>query len=112
MTEALDPLRNEKDPLHKAGPNYQKELFRQFSQLANGFSAEDVIGATMNMLVNCVRQTNSTRASAESRWNDWTERFKEILLSRHYDSVTGKRRNVFPFEQFVKMDHFDARDKT
>jgi hypothetical protein len=112
MTMPLDPLRNGKDPLHKAGPNNQKELFRQFSQVANGFSIEDVVGATMNMLVNSVRQSNSTRASAESRWNDWTERFKEILLNRHYDSVTGKRRNVFPYEQFIQMEHFDARDKT
>jgi len=107
----LDPLRNGKDPLHRAGPEYQKELFRQFSQLANGFSTEDVVGATMNMLVNCVRQSNSTQRGAESRWDDWTGRFKSVLMS-HYDSVTGRRRNVFPFEQFITMDHFDARDKT
>lgn len=106
----MDPLRNEKDPLRQAGPSQQQELFRRFTAAANGFSMEDVIGAAMNLLVNAVRQSNPTWSRAAERYDDWMGRFKTVLHN-HYDSVTGRRRNIFPFSQTVQIDHFDARDK-
>ena len=106
----MDPLRNEKDPLRKAGPMQQQELFRRFTAAANGFSMEDVIGACMNLLVNAVRQSNPTWPQASARYDEWMGRFKSVL-SNHFDTVTGKRRSIFPFNQTVQMDHFDAGDK-
>jgi hypothetical protein len=106
----MDPLRNEKDPLRQAGPSQQQELFRRFTAAANGFSTEDVIGAAMNVLVNAIRQSNPSWSKASERYDEWMARFKTVL-SNHYDTVTGKRRNIFPFHQTVHMDHFDARDK-
>jgi hypothetical protein len=105
----MDPLRNEKDPLCKAGPSQQQELFRRFTAASNGFSMEDVIGACMNLLVNAVRQSNPTWSKAAERYDDWMGRFKTVLRD-HYDSA-GKRRNVFPFHQTIHVDHFDAREK-
>ena len=105
-----DPLRNPKDPLLNAGPAQQQELFRRFTAAAHGFSMEDVIGACMNVLINAIRQSNPTWSKASERFDEWMGRFKGIL-QQHYDTATGKRRNVFPFHQTLQMEHFDARDK-
>lgn len=105
-----DPLRNPNDPLRKSGPDQALELFRAFSQVANGFSTEDAVAASVNMLINAVRQAHANRGEAEARFNELFGRSKDVLLG-HYDSVTGKRRNIFPFNQVIHMAHFNDRDK-
>lgn len=104
-----DPLRNELDPLRRSGPDQALELFRAFSKVAHGFSAEDVISAATNILVNGIRQSYDRRPGAEARYDELFGRTKSMLLS-HYDSVTGRRKSVFPFNQEIRMEHF--RDKS
>lgn len=108
-SDSGDPLRNPADPLLRAGPGQQQELFRRFVREAAGFSLEDVIGAAMNVLINAVRQSSPTWRVAEARYDEWTSRFKSVMRS-HFDA-SGRRRSVFPFHQEVVMDHFDSRDK-
>jgi hypothetical protein len=94
---------NPKDPLLNSGPNNQRELFNQFCQLANGFSAEEVVGAAANLLVNAIRQAHATRAGALASYDETTARVKGLLAS-HYD-VLGRRRNVFAFHQVIELGH-------
>jgi hypothetical protein len=107
---SLDPLRNPQDPLRKSGPDQGQELFRQFSKLASGFSTADVVCAAVNVLINAVRQAHPNRTAAEARFNELFGTSKDTLLG-HYDGVTGKRRNIFPFHQFVHAELFEDKDK-
>ena len=105
-----DPLRNPKDPFHKSGPEAERELFVALSKASAGYPMELVIGATMNMLVNAIRQSQPTRQGAADSLDKVMARVKMLLLDQHYDA-TGKRRNVFPFHQMIEVPHFDLRNK-
>lgn len=101
---------NAKDPLTKTGPEAQMELTKRFGQIATGFPNEAVIGAAINVFVNALRQTYPAASAAEARYNELAGKFKTILLS-HYDSVTGRRRSIFPFHQTISPLHFVDNDK-
>jgi hypothetical protein len=69
-----------------------------------------VIGAAVNLLVNAIRQNVETRSGAERVFDELFGRAKNILLEQHYDPVTGKRRNIFPFTQHVHAAHIQDDD--
>lgn len=98
-----------KDPLLLSGPEKQRELFRRFSEAADGFPIGDVISASANMLINSIRQSQPSRRQAELRFDELFGRCKQVLVD-HYDSL-GRKRGIFPFDQIVEMHHFDARRK-
>lgn len=98
-----------KDPLVLATPNRQRELFDRFSRDADGYSAEDVLGAAANLLVNAVRQTQPTRGQAEARFDELFGRTKQVLMD-HYDML-GRKRGVFPYDQVVEVPKFDFSKK-
>jgi len=98
---------NENDPLKIAVPDRQRELFRRFGQVANGFSSEDVNGAAANLIVNSLRQAYPTRARAEVAYDELFGRIKSLLVS-HYD-LLGRKRGVFPFDQMIEMPLVDMR---
>lgn len=98
-----------KDPLAIATPDYQRELFGRFSKAADGFSAEDAIGAAVNVLINAIRQSQPTRGQAEVRFNELFGRSKQVLLD-HYDSI-GRKRGIFPYDQVISVPMLDARRK-
>jgi len=100
---------NPKDPLPKAGPDQQKEVFNLMAKAAHGFSSEDVMGAAVNLLVNALRQAHARRMTAEARYDEVTARAKELLMS-HYDAM-GQRRNIFPFHQHIVVPLIDLRDE-
>ncbi|HJT63082.1 MAG TPA: hypothetical protein VJ797_15540 [Burkholderiales bacterium] len=104
----LDPLRNQKDPLHKSGPEAERELFRALSNVCNGFPNEAVVGAAVNMLVNAIRQSHSTRQGAADALDQLVAKVRILLLDQHYDAL-GNRRNVFPFHQKIEVPHMDLR---
>lgn len=85
-------------------PQGQEEmLFRIFSHAATGKNADAVMGAAVNMIMNAIRQNYPLRKDAEAKITELFGRAKELLLANHYDSVTGKRRSVFPHTQVVRM---------
>lgn len=88
-----------KDPMLLATPDNAKELFIRLSQAANGFSTDDVIGASVNMLINGIRQGQPTRAKAEAAIDEIFGKTKAILLA-HYDQL-GRKRGIFPFDQEI-----------
>lgn len=98
----LDPLRNQKDPLRKSGPEAEQELFRALGAAANGYPAEAVLGAAANVLVNAIRQAQPTREGAREKFDELAAKVRRLLLDQHYDA-TGKRRNVFPFHQVIEV---------
>lgn len=99
MTIPLNPLRNPKDPLHKAGPEPGRALFVHFTQLASGFPADAVLDAACNVVITAIRQQKPTWRTAEEAFDATLARAKTILRD-HYDA-NGKRRNVFPFDQVI-----------
>jgi hypothetical protein len=95
------------DPLLNL-PEQERRVFEAFTQAATGHDYEAVAGAAVNVLINVIRQLESTRAEAEAHWDELVGRGKTLLLDNHYDSVTGKRRNVFPHTQVVRMPLLDG----
>src|SRR5688572_2958918 len=104
-----DPLRNLKDPLRKTGPEKEVELFRALSKVSTGFAQDEVINAVLNVLVNALRQGYASRRDAEARFDELMGRTKSVLLG-HYDSVSGRRKGVFAFDQVIAPLFFKDKD--
>lgn len=105
-----DPLRNPLDPLRDR-PGEETELFRAMTGACHGHTTEAVVGAAVNVLVNAVRQSAPSRQQAEQLFDDLMGRTKSLLLEKHYDSVTGRRRSVFPFNQTINAPFVSNRNK-
>lgn len=103
---------NPKDPLLGAAPPPARVLFDRYTQatVAGAFHADHVIDASVNMMVNALRQSHPTRQTVEARYDEIVGKAKTLLLS-HYDSVTGKRRSIFPFTQHVNAALVKGDDK-
>lgn len=101
---------NPQDPLHKTGPQNQKQLFDELVNTCHGRPSDQVLGAALNLLVNAVRQGAPSRDIAERTFNELSGKGKSLLFE-HYDSVTGKRRSVFPFTQVIEMPVLIDKDR-
>lgn len=93
-----------KDPIQKSGPPGQLELFNRYSHMANGFPANDVINASMNMIINALRQACPTKDKAEIAFDELFGQAKQLLMN-HYDS-TGRKKGIFPYDQIINVPHF------
>jgi hypothetical protein len=95
-------LNNPKDPLLKTSATTDKDrqLFEKLAVTCNGYDHEAVISAALNLLINTVRQSQPKAQEASSLWDESFGKGKSLLLD-HYDMVTGKRKNIFPFTQHV-----------
>jgi hypothetical protein len=102
---------NSLDPINKTGPERQKAMFDAFVQIASGSPSDIVLGAALNLLVNALRQSAHTKDKAERDFNELVLNKGKSLLFEHYDSVTGKRRSVFPFTQVVEMPFLLDKDR-
>jgi hypothetical protein len=100
---------NPADPLPKAGPDHARELFKRFTQVAHGFNLDDVTFASVNLVINSLRQKNATRQRAEREFDELFGRLKSLLLE-HYDGA-GNRRSIFPHQQVIEVPLFDFRNK-
>jgi hypothetical protein len=90
-----------KDPLI-ARPTNQRELFQQFAKTAHGFSAEDVLAASLNMIANAIRQTHAKRDVAMARLDQLMGEARRILADNY--TPTGKRLNgSYPFDQNIEV---------
>ena len=101
------PFVNPKDPLIKAGPCTEHELFAQFAKVAAGFPRDIVVGAALNVIVNALRQQFRTRDAVETAFNEMFGRAKALLLD-HYD-VLGRKRGVFPFHQIIEAARVNGK---
>lgn len=92
---------NAADPILKSGPEQEKMVFEAFNRAASGYEYNHVAGAAINLIANTVRQCCETRQQAERMYDELVGRAKNLLLEKHYDPVSNKRRNIFPFTQHV-----------
>ena len=92
---------NPKDPLLAVGSLQQRALFDRFSREADGFSAEDAIGAALNVLINALRQAHARREAAGRSYDEHVARAKGMLMD-HYDS-TGRKKGIFPYPQRIEV---------
>jgi hypothetical protein len=95
---------NSNDPLNKIEDAAQI-LFKKMAEQCHGFQTDTVVSASLNMLINAVRQAHSKRMSAINRIDELAAQMKRVL-DQHYDPVTGGRRNIFPFHQEIELNHF------
>lgn len=84
-------------------PEQERMLFEVFGRACAGKNVDAVYGAAINILINAIRQMEGTRREAEARWDELFGRGKSLLLDRHYDVVTGRRRNVFAHTQVINF---------
>ena len=89
------------DPL-KSRHQGEQELFEQVIALLNGAPSEIAAGIAVNLLVNAIRQSVPYRKNAEAMIDELFGLAKTRLLDKHYDTVTGQRRTVFPFTQVIE----------
>lgn len=94
---------NPKDPMTAITPDNERRLLLEFNKLAvqNAASLEIVIGASINMLCNSLRQGYPTYDKAVERLEERVGLIKNILRAS-YDQVTGNRKSIFPFEQVIR----------
>lgn len=88
-------------------PN-RPELTEAISRLCDNRGSDEVIEACFNILANALYQTYPRRADAEERIRvlfHWTA---ETVLGK-YDSVTGRRREVIPFDQVITPQLVESR---
>lgn len=102
---------NPSDPLSKPrnGAGAQA-LFENLSKVAIGFTTGDVAVAGMNLLVNSIRQSYSSRDQASEAFDMFATKAKEVLLAEHYD-LMGRRRNIFPFNQIISPEFVKFESK-
>src|SRR6266566_1982183 len=95
---------NTKDPMRHINADQERVLFEAFNKASAGHDYAQVAGAAMNLLVNTIRQSCATRQQAERAFDELVGRSKNLLMERHYDPVSNKRRNVFPHTQVVHAE--------
>lgn len=98
-----------KDPMQLVTPPNGRELFKRFSEQSDGFPTEYVITASINMLLNAIRQTYPTRGAAEIAFDELFGKSKATLMS-HYDSF-GRKKGIFPYDQVINAERIDFRTK-
>jgi hypothetical protein len=93
------------DPLEVRGAD--RVLFEQVWKMMLGQERSTVCEIGLNLIVNVIRQSVGKRKDAEELFNQLFGKAKSTLLDEHYDSVTGLRRNVFPFTQVIQAPFHD-----
>ncbi len=101
---------NPADPLWKNAPERAEYLTKEFARVADGFAVQDVVNATAGLMVTALRQSYATKQEAEIRYDEIFGRMKSILLS-HYDSISGRQKGVFPYDQHVYPDLVKSNGK-
>lgn len=81
----------------------EHELFAAVARQCAGHPLEHALSAAINLMVNAIREGVADRKDAEERIDELFGKAKTLLLDQHYDPVTGKRRNVFPFTQTMEV---------
>ncbi len=105
--EPLLPVGGVKDPIRQ-GPMADQDLFRKMSSACNGFDTQAAVAASGNVLLNALRQQHAKRPEAERAFDELFGRLKAILME-HYDGPSGRRRNVFPFNQTIDVPFFAGK---
>jgi hypothetical protein len=93
-----------KDPLLQAveSANGIKEIWDALNKSMEGkIPIQDVYTLAVNLIVHGIRMTTPYRGQAEFVVDDLFRRAKNLTLE-HYDSVTGKRKVLFPYSQMIK----------
>jgi hypothetical protein len=62
-------------------------------------------------VIHALRQGFPTRMQAERMFDELMNKMKGILIEKHYDSVTGRRKPTFAWDQSIVMPFNDFRDK-
>lgn len=99
-----------RDPLISSDER-ERQLFEQINALLKGAPVEVVRSIAMNLVVGTIREYVARRDDAERTLDGLLHRAKTMLLDYHYDSVTGRRKSLFPFTQTVEMP-FHVDDDT
>jgi hypothetical protein len=102
-------MRKESLGFDMSGTGPDQELFEAMAKLCRGRPLDHVLSAASNLLVNALRQEVMLRKEAEAIIDELFAKAKTLLIDQHYDPVTGKRRNVFPFTQTLEMPFHDGK---
>src|SRR5215467_1675347 len=97
-----------KDPLIEAVENAAgvKQIWEALNRAMDGkIPIHEVYMLAVNLIVHGIRMTTPQRREAEFVVDDLLRRAKNLTLE-HYDSVTGKRRVLFPYSQMIKAPFF------
>ena len=101
---------NKADPLKQPRSENGEQLFKAMSQLGSGFSYDDVVVASVNLVLNAIRQKCATSKEAEAAFDELAAKAKGVLLEQHY-TMGGRRKGIFPYLQTITPGMFDTRPK-
>jgi hypothetical protein len=94
------------DPLTKC-PEPARELHARFGKIADGFNADDVINAALNIMINTLRQTYSRKKDADEAVDRLLAKTRQALDNHYYGN--GTRRSIFPFHQVIEVPFLDFK---
>jgi hypothetical protein len=97
-----DILRNPKDPLHGAMEDREVQVLRDIGKALHGVPLEACANVGMNLTITAVRQAFSTWSEAEKHMKNLQGRQMQVLKD-HYDSVSGRKKGVFPYDQVIAV---------
>lgn len=90
-----------------ATPDTARILFDRMSQAANGFTTDSVVVAAGNLLVNSVRQSQTSREKAGARFDELAAKLKSALMDS-YDGF-GRKKGIFPYPQEINASLVNFR---
>lgn len=100
---------NPSDPLRKVNTSSAEQLLMLLAPQLTGVPYDTVEEIAANLLISAIRQANPSRRGAEIKFDNLMNKVKGVLLDGHYDRVTGNRRNIFPYTQFIHAEYHDDR---
>jgi hypothetical protein len=101
-------MNNGTDPLTQV-PDHARLLFERFAAASEGFPADAVAGAALNLLINALRQRHGTWQQAEQAFDEYLGKSKQILKDCY--GMSGRRNGIFPFDQTIAIDLLDENAK-
>jgi hypothetical protein len=95
----LDPLTNAPEPA--------RELHARFGRIADGFQADDVINAALNIMINTLRQRYPKKKDADEAVDRLLAKTRQALADHYF--ANGSRRSIFPFHQVIEVPFLDFK---
>jgi hypothetical protein len=88
------------DPITK-GAEPARELLYRFGRIADGFNADHVVDAALNIVINQLRQIYPNKKDAGEAVDRLIAKTRQALDEHYF--ANGARRSIFPFHQVIEV---------
>jgi hypothetical protein len=86
-----------------------RELLYRFGKIADGFNADDVVNAALNVVINQLRQIYPDKKDAGEAVDRLIAKTRQALDDHYF--ANGARRSIFPFHQVIEVPFLGSDPK-